>query len=151
MTYRLHGPMRLLAVFAFFLVSGLSALAFQEPPPPPPPAPVAPAENESTTAKNPKKYRHANDFLIRGSVFNDKALSFPGVQLRVKRSGEKKSHWETVTNSRGDFALRVPQGAKYEIVAHVKGFADQTRAVDAQGAGGEQSYTFRLQPLGGKP
>jgi hypothetical protein len=149
MTYRLHGLIPMLAVFAFFLVLSVSARAVQEPPPPP--APAAPARDESSTAKNPKKYSHANDFLIRGSVFNDKALSFPGVQLRIKRSGEKKFHWETVTNSRGDFALRVPQGAKYEIVVHVKGFADQTRAIDAQGAGGEQSYTFRLQPLGGKP
>src|ERR1700740_3664723 len=34
-----------------------------------------------------KRYSHANDFLIRGTVFTDKAYTFPGVLLRVRRAG----------------------------------------------------------------
>ena len=45
----------------------------------------APAAPPSKPGK--KIYSHVNDFLIRGTVFTDKALSFPGVQLRIRRAG----------------------------------------------------------------
>ncbi|PYU84446.1 MAG: hypothetical protein DMG51_10440 [Acidobacteria bacterium] len=109
--------------------------------------PQAPAVTPVKPAK--KKYSHANDFLIRGTVFTDKALSFPGVQLRIRRVGEKKFRWESYTNSRGEFAIRVPQGADYELVVRVKGFAEQTRTIDAKTGGNEQSMVFRMQPAAG--
>ena len=34
--------------------------------------------------------------------------------LRLRKDGEKKYKWETSTNSRGEFAVRVPQGSNYE-------------------------------------
>ncbi len=122
------------------------------------PAPNTPAQAAagSAAAKPPakngkQKYSHANDFLIRGSVFTDKALSFPGVKLRVRRAGEKKFRWEDYTNSRGEFAIRVPQGSEYEMVVHVKGFADQTKAVDAKNGTADNTLVFRMQPAtGGK-
>jgi hypothetical protein len=126
----------------------------QEPAPAPPPA-AAPAQPPATTPANPgtssskRKYSHANDFLIRGTVFTDKALAFPAVQLRIRRSTEKKFRWETYTNSRGDFAVRVPQGLEYEMVIHVKGFADQTRAIDAKAGLSETTVTFQMQPAAG--
>jgi hypothetical protein len=101
----------------------------------------------SSSSKNGKqKYSHANDFLIRGTVFTEKALSFPDVQLRIRRSGEKKFHWEDRTNSRGEFAIRVPQGAQYEMVVHVKGFADQAKTIDARTGAGENNVVFRMEP-----
>jgi biopolymer transport protein ExbD len=101
----------------------------------------------SSSSKNGKqKYSHANDFLIRGTVFTEKALSFPDVQLRIRRSGEKKFHWEDRTNSRGEFAIRVPQGAQYEMVVHVKGFADQAKTIDARTGSGENNVVFRMEP-----
>jgi len=109
--------------------------------------PQAPAVPPSKPAK--KKYSHANDFLIRGTVFTDKALSFPGVQLRIRRAGEKKFRWESYTNSRGEFAVRVPQGSDYELVVRVKGFAEQTRTIDAKTGGNEESMVFRMQPAAG--
>src|SRR3989440_2851238 len=109
--------------------------------------PQAPAVTPGKPAK--KKYSHANDFLIRGTVFTDKALSFPGVQLRIRRAGEKKFRWESYTNSRGEFAIRVPQGADYELVVRVKGFAEQSRTIDAKTGGNEQSMVFRMQPAAG--
>src|SRR2546422_2128675 len=120
-------------------------------PPPPSSASTAktPAATPSKTDK--KKYSHANDFLIRGTVFTDKALSFPGAQLRIRRAGEKKFRWESYTNSRGEFAVRVPQGSNYEMVIRAKGFAEQTRSVEAKTGGNEESVVFRMQPsTGGK-
>jgi hypothetical protein len=122
----------------------------QEPVPPPPSSAAtrqAPAVTPSKPAKN--KYSHANDFLIRGTVFTDKALSFPGVQLRIRRAGDKKFRWESYTNSRGEFAVRVPQGSDYEIVVHAKGFAEQTRTIDTKSGGNEESMVFQMQPTAG--
>jgi hypothetical protein len=82
-------------------------------------------------------------------VFNDKALSFPGVQLRIRKVGEKKFRWESYTNSRGEFAVRVPQGSNYEMVVRVKGFAEQTRTIDAKTGGNEENMVFQMQPTAG--
>jgi hypothetical protein len=122
----------------------------QESASPQPPGPVsAPAASTKKPAK--KQYSHANDFLIRGTVFNDKALSAPGVQLRIRRAGDKKFRWESYTNSRGEFAVRVPQGSAYEMVVRAKGFTEQTRTIDAKSSGNEGSIAFRLEPaVGGK-
>ena len=114
------------------------------------PVPASSATPAQETAAKPdkpskKKYSHADDFLIRGTVFNEKALSFPGVELRFRKEGQKKYRWDTYTNSRGEFAVRVPQGAKYEILVHVKGFVDQTRTIDAQGGGNEENVLFRME------
>jgi len=115
--------------------------------------PAAPQTSAAASTSKPakKKYSHADDFLIRGTIFNDKALSAPGVQLRVRRAGDKKFRWESYTNSRGEFALRVPQGSTYEMVIRAKGFAEQTRTIDAKSGANAESIAFRLEPaLGGK-
>ena len=124
------------------LFEGLSALA-QEPSgtsasPQPSPSAGAPAKK--------KKHSYADDFLVRGTVFTPDGLSFPGVELRLRRSGEKKFRWETYTNLRGEFAVRVPQGADYEVAARAKGFAEQSRALDAKN-GREESLVFRMEPV----
>jgi hypothetical protein len=121
----------------------------QDPAPAPPVAPASQPSAASSSKPGKTKYSHANDFLIRGTVFTDKALSFPGVELRVRRAGEKKFRWETYTNSRGEFAVRVPQGSNYELVVRAKGFAEQTRAIDAKTVGNEESMVFRMQPAAG--
>jgi hypothetical protein len=110
-------------------------------------APAPPAASSSKPGQ--KKYSHANDFLIRGTVFTDKALSFPGVQLRIRRAGDRKFLWESYTNSRGEFAVRVPQGSDYEIVVRAKGFTEQTRAIDAKSGANEETLVFRMQPVVG--
>lgn len=113
-------------------------------------APAGPAQDSSSKDKpSKKKYSHANDFLIRGTVFNEKALSFPDVELRLRKEGEKKYKWQTYTNSRGEFAVRVPEGSNYEILVHIKGFTDQTKTVEAKGGGNEENVVFRMQPVTG--
>src|SRR4030088_2207501 len=69
---------------------------------------ISQPQSSSSSKNGKRKYSHANDFLIRGTVFTDKSLSFPAVQLRIRRAGEKKFRWEDQTNSRGEFAIRVP-------------------------------------------
>jgi len=118
---------------------------------PPPPGSASTSQTPAATPSKPgkKKYSHVNDFLIRGTVFTDKALSFPGVQLRIRRAGQKKFHWESYTNSRGEFAVRVPQGSDYEMVVRAKGFAEQVRIIDAKTGGNEKGMVFQMQPIAG--
>ena len=119
----------------------------QEPAPPPPQAPQ-PAPAESSTKQQKQKYSHANDFLIIGTVFDAKGLAFPGVELKIRRRNEKKYRWDSYTNSRGDFAVRVPQGSDYEMLVRAKGFADQTRALDAKTGVNEARIVFRMEAAG---
>src|SRR5206468_1313631 len=121
----------IVATGAFLMSWSPDLHAQQEPTPAPPatqsqPPPETPATPSSSSKHSPRKYSHANDFLIRGTVFTDKALSLPGAQLRIRRAGEKKFRWQDYTNSRGEFAIRVPQGSQYEILVHAKAFTDQT-------------------------
>src|SRR5215510_7456893 len=140
---RMHfaGAGVLLIVFAVSLMASRGALLA---------APEGDAQDSSSKEKTgKKKYSHLNDFLIRGTVFNEKALSFPEVELRLRKEGEKKFKWETHTNSRGEFAVRVPEGSNYEILVHVKGFTDQTKTVEAKGGGNGETVVFRMQPVTG--
>src|SRR4030081_2288928 len=75
---------------------------------------AVPTPAASTKKPAKKKYSHADDFLIRGTVFNDKALSAPGVQLRIRRAGDKKFRWVRYPSSRADSAPPVPPGPAYE-------------------------------------
>jgi len=59
-------------------------------------------------------------------------FALPGAELRIRRSAEKKFRWQTVSNSRGDFAVRVKMGADYEVIVRAKGFAEQSLPVDAK-------------------
>ena len=108
-------------------------------------APASQPQSSSSSNRGMQKYTHANDFLIRGTVFTDKALAFPGAQLRMRRTSEKTFRWEDRTNSRGEFAIRVPQGTQYEMVVHVKNFTDQARTIDARTGSGENNVVFRME------
>jgi hypothetical protein len=90
--------------------------------------PAAPSSNSSGKSNN----KPLPSFLILGTVYDEKALSLPGVQVRIRRAGEKKFRWETYTNSRGEFAVRVPPGYDYEVVSHMKNYQDQNQSVDAK-------------------
>ena len=119
--------------------------------PAPPQAPLAPA---APVPGSPQTEGHSNNgktkpipsFLIVGTVFNEKALSFPGVQVRIRRMGEKKFAWETYTNGRGEFAVRVPPGMDYQIVVHAKKYKDQTKNVDSK-VDVQQRLSIQLEPI----
>ena len=115
----------------------------------PPPQAPQPAPPESSSKQQKQKYSHANDFLIIGTVFDAKGFAFPGVQLKIRRHNEKKYRWDSYTNSRGEFAVRVPRGSDYEMLVRAKGFADQTRALDAKTGVSEARIVFRMETAGG--
>ena len=139
----------LTGIAAMFIAFASASFRAQEPPSPPPDAP--PASQPPAPAKPAKqKYSHANDFLIIGTVFDPKGYAFPGVELKIRRSDEKKFRWDSYTNSRGDFAVRVPQGSDYEMLIRAKGFADQTRQLDAKTGVSEARIVFRMEPAGGE-
>lgn len=153
---------RWLALLGLSFFSFSRAVAFslnQEPSPAAPQEPAKtqapaamppPAATGSSSSRGNRKHSHAHDFLIRGTVFTEKSVAFPGAKLRIRRVAEKKFRWETYTNSRGEFAVRVPQGAEYEIVIVAKGFQEQTRPVSAKAGLTEDSVTFRMIVAGGK-
>ena len=140
--------------FVFFLGIPIGLVVGQESGAPAAPASQPSAASSSSSSNAGKhgkqKYSHANDFLIHGTVFTDKARSFPGVELRIRRAGEKKIRWRDYTNSRGEFAMRVPQGREYEMLIHAKGFADQSRTFDAKRGLTEERVVFTMEPAGEK-
>lgn len=108
-----------------------------------------PAVSQSPAQPEYKKGTHASDTLIRGTVFSDKAMALPGAQLRLRRAGEKKFHWERFSNSRGEFGVYVPQGTSYEIVVRLKGFADLNQTVEAKPGAEEERIVLHMVPAGG--
>jgi hypothetical protein len=133
---------------ALFICLGPAFSRAQEPAPPTPPA--SPASGAPAPEKSQKeKYSHANDFLIIGTIFDPKGYAFAGVELRIRRGHEKKYRWDSYTNSRGEFAVRVPQGWDYEMVIHAKGFADQRRALDAKTGVSEARIVFHMESAEG--
>ena len=132
---------------AVFCAAVLSAPA-QEPPAPPPPPAEAPAD--ANVAKPPAHSRRPVGFLIRGTIFDQQGLSVPGVELRIRRAGEKKFHWSTYANSRGEFAIRVPPGNQYEVVVQSKSFTESAQQVNAANGQDEQSLIFHMEPVPGR-
>jgi Carboxypeptidase regulatory-like domain len=86
-------------------------------------------------------------FLIVGTVFNEHALSFPGATVRIRCADDQKYRWETTTNSRGEFAVRVPEGHAYEVQVRVKNYVDQNVPVRTSQGDIQQRLSIRLQPI----
>jgi Carboxypeptidase regulatory-like domain len=100
--------------------------------------------NTGSSSSKTKK-REIPSFLIIGTVFNERDLSFPGVQVRIRRSDDRKFRWETYTNSQGEFAVRVPPGYQYEVVIHVKKYKDQNQPVDSK-VDVQKRLSIKLEP-----
>ena len=147
----MKSPRRIVfAGMAIMLTCALSAFCRAQEPVSPAPQAAPPAQSSSSEKPKKPKYSHANDFLISGTVFDPKGYAFPGVQLKIRRSTEKRFRWDDFTNSRGEFAVRVPKGSEYEMVVLAKGFADQTRDLDAKSGLSEARIVFRMEPGGEK-
>jgi hypothetical protein len=132
---------------ASLILPGMAAaqLPASTPPPPETPAsapPPAPAQESSSASKHQSKIP---PFLILGTVFNEHALAFPGVEIKIRRKGEKKFRFDTYTNSRGEFAIRVPDGIEYEVVVRQKNYKEQSQVVAANMAEVQKRLTFKLE------
>jgi Carboxypeptidase regulatory-like domain len=134
---------------AAFVLPCLSAAQQPVPPPPPPteaPAaapPAAPAQGSSSSSG--KRKSKIPPFLILGTVFNEHALAYPGVEVKIRRKGEKKFRYDTYTNSRGEFAIRVPDGIEYEVVVRQKSYKEQSQIIGANMADVQKRLTFKLE------
>lgn len=151
----MHGVRRMMVLGTAVLLAPAAAWTArqqQQPAPPPPSGQehTPPAQRGSSSKKPAKKRGHADDFLIHGTVFQPSGLSFPGASLRIRRAGEKKFRWETTTNSRGEFAVRVPQGAEYELSVQAKGFEEAARSIDAKAGTREESVALHMKPAAGE-
>jgi hypothetical protein len=109
-----------------------------------PPA-TPPDASRASSSSNGKK-KPLPIYLITGTVFNEKVLSFPDAKVRIRRTSEKKFRWEAHTNSRGEFAVRVPEGSEYEVRVQVKNFKEQSQTVKADAGSVQQQLSFRLEP-----
>ncbi len=88
---------------------------------------------------------HAHDFVIFATVFTDRGFALTGARARVRRSDEKKFRWEAMSDHQGELAVRVPQGAEYELTIEARGFKTQTRKIDAREAN-RTDLTIRMEP-----
>jgi hypothetical protein len=142
------GMKRIIPVLLAGLLCFAGVIAAQESSAPasvPPSAVGGQTAQDNGASSSKSKSQPIPSFLIIGTVFNENALSFPGVQVRIRVSGEKKFKWQTYTNSRGEFAVRVPPGSEYEVVTHVKKYADQSQNVDAK-VDVQQRLSIKLEP-----
>ncbi len=73
-----------------------------------------------------------SQFLVFGTVFTAQGSLLPGAEIEVRRTGEKKVAGRAISDRRGEFGIRVPKGAEYELKVKIKGFAGQSRKVDAR-------------------
>jgi len=64
--------------------------------------------------------------------------------------GERKAKWDAVSDRQGEFGVRVPQGAEYEVRVKAKGYEEQKQQVDGKSSTYE-NLVFRMTPeTGGK-
>ncbi len=84
-------------------------------------------------------------FIVFGTVFTAQGFALPGAEVRLRRAGEKKDRWQGRSDSRGEFAFRVPPDVEYELSITAKGFESETRKVDAR-QGNRVDLTLRLHP-----
>ncbi len=104
----------------------------------------------SAQGADDKKKKPAEDFLIFGTVFTEQGFALQGAKIEVRRAGEKKVRGRAVSDRRGEFGVRVPEGAEYEVTIEARGFVKDARKVDAK-IGQRFDFVARLKPVAGAP
>ena len=68
--------------------------------------------------QNARPLRHA---VIFGTVWGPDDRALPGIEVKVRRAGEKKARWDVYSSRRGEFEVAVPAGkADYAVWAVIK-------------------------------
>jgi hypothetical protein len=94
------------ATCLFWLAAGAGALA------------PSPWGQSSTSAERAARKDYA---LIYGTVWSPDDRPVAGVPISIRRASDKKPKWELISDSRGEFAQRVPVGAQdYIVQANIK-------------------------------
>jgi hypothetical protein len=71
---------------------------------------------DPTAAQKPQDYA-----LIVGTVWGPDNRPVAGIPIKIRRAADKKAKWELTSDSRGEFAQRVPPGTQdYVIQADIK-------------------------------
>ena len=132
-------------------MAGLCAAQQTAPPPPAASQPAAPPQTGAAAQESSnKQQKRIPPFLILGTVFNEQDFAFPGVRVRIRRKGEKKFRYEVYTNSRGEFAVGVPDGIEYEVVVTQKKYKEQSQVIAAKLEDVQKRLSFKLEPITAK-
>jgi hypothetical protein len=121
----------------------------------PTPAGTAPQNAPTENAGKPESSSNAKKnklppYVIIGTVFNENAISYPDVRVQIRRVNEKKFRWDTYTNLRGEFAIRVPEGQEYQVVVREKSYKEVSLKVNADNGGIQQRLSIRLEKMNGE-
>jgi hypothetical protein len=114
-------------------------------------------EGKQTNVKTIRLEKAKRTSLIRGAVFDQNGASLSGVRLklvRVPTAEEEKDRRRVeqltrayTTNSRGEFAFRLPSArARYQVTAVREGFKSETKTVDVN-EGESVPLAFSLEPV----
>jgi len=107
---------------------------------------------KTTTIKQVKMVKENAYALIRGSVFTEQGLVFPGAKVIIERvpvgnEPIEKFKSEYTTNTRGEFAFKLPPlPARYRLTATFKGFKDASKEVEVDKGEG-RSVSLILEKL----
>lgn len=78
-----------------------------------------------------KKKQAEPEAIIAGTVFQSSGHLLRGAKVEVAAQGDPKIKGDTLTDSQGDFAIRVPAGQRtYAVTASARGFRPAQKTVD---------------------
>jgi len=88
--------------------------------------------------------------LLSGSVHSVEGFAISGVPVSVRHQEDRKPRWRAVSDTRGEFALRLPaEAATYEVTTESNEHENQTKTVKVAGTGKETVVVlFRLARKG---
>ncbi len=112
---------------------------------------------KQTVIKTIRLQKARRSSLIRGAVFDAAGLSLAGVRVRLIRVPDEEEAKEKkkiesfsrdyITNSRGEFAFRVPAArARYQLTATLGGYKSETKSVDVN-EDEAVPLAFNLEPV----
>lgn len=137
---------RTLLLSSVLCLAGVAAAQDNGPAPPVQESAPAPTTTQNAESSSGKK-KGIPGYVILGTVFNENALSYANARVQIRRENEKKYRWETYTNSRGEFAVRVPEGQEYEVVVKEKKYKDVSVKVSAKAGELQDRLSIRLEPV----
>jgi hypothetical protein len=90
----------------------------------------------------------APEAVIGGTVFRPPGLALPGAEVVITpQEGDKPKKLKTVTNTRGEFAVRVPAvPMKYSVDVKASGFKPDEKTVVIEGEQ-RRDLSFLLDPV----
>jgi hypothetical protein len=122
-----------------------------------PPCILALAAHSLLLAAPEEAKKNAPVAVIAGTVFRQPGFALPGAQVTIrperdKEQGTKFKKSKIITNSRGEFAVRVPPvPMKYSVDVHANGYISQSKTVEIYGEQWKEiSFLLDPKPAGEK-